>query len=175
MKLINGGNMTDVSTNTDLLKGFGIQEIEKSPHTCLAVDADFNIIYVNEAYNDFAADNGDQNLPERFGIGSRMLDAISGPQRDFFRDFFEKAMATGEPSTMDYECSSATDYRLFRLHAYPLHRAPGLFIEHALAVSKKHEREPHIFREENYRDDFGILHQCGHCRRIRHLLSGRWD
>lgn len=167
--------MNTPTMTANLLRGFDLQELEGSENTCLAVDSEFRIIYVNPAYTAFAERNGAANLGSRFGVGADFLSAIRGPQRDFYRELLSGALNSGQRLSQDYECSAPDQYRQFRLLVYPTKDRRAILMEHSLLVKGHHEKEAidPVLRE--YLDSAGLLHQCGHCRRVRHLATERWD
>jgi hypothetical protein len=152
-----------------------METLNRSPNVCLAVDPDINIFYVNRSYFEFANKNGGDKIEDDFGRGSNLLEAISGDQKDFYREFFNKCMGGTSMDTFEYECSSPEEFRLFKMFVYPLRDNNGLLMEHALIVEKEHDRPEAPYDKRYYIDENGILHQCGHCRRVRHLTEKRWD
>lgn len=159
----------------NLFRGYDIETLNNSLNTCIAVDRDFNMVFLNQAYFKFAEDNNGIEIHDRFNLGTNFLDAISGDFRKFYREFMQKTLDQSKPGSFDYECSSARVFRKFRLLAYPLQDRAGLLMEHSLIVSCEHDREAVPFEGKYYIDEHGILHQCGHCRRIRNLPTQRWD
>jgi hypothetical protein len=157
------------------LKGFDLSELEKSKNVCLAIDGDFRIIYVNPAYAAFANRNDGPDVMSRFGVGTDFLAAIRGPQRDFYRDLLTQAWDSGKQLSQDYECSAPDLYREFRLLIYPAQEGRSALMEHSLRVTAAHQRQEVDPVLGEYLDDAGLLHQCGHCRRVRHIATERWD
>lgn len=160
---------------TPNLHGFDVSELNENPNTCYIIDTAFQLLYANPAYYRFAEANDGLDVATRYGIGVNVLDAISGPQREFFANLFAQALQSDERTEFDYECSSAREYRMFRLILYPLPDRRGLVARHAVIKTRGHESEAHKFREGDYADDHKLIHQCGHCRRVRHLQENRWD
>ncbi|HET9622940.1 MAG TPA: PAS domain-containing protein [Kofleriaceae bacterium] len=128
--------------------------------TLAAVDARGTILWVNQAWHQFARDNGGQV------DGCRSyLDGMAEPLRSVYREILETVLATGEVFEQDYECSSATTIRRFRLRVLPFPPA-GLLLEHTPVASHPAPiGEPAI--EALYLDENGYILQCSNCRRIR--------
>jgi hypothetical protein len=158
-----------------LLQTFEFEAIQKSPNVCYCLDAEFKLLYVNQAYLSFAEHNQGDEIPERFSVGSNLLDAIGGPLKEFYHDFFTRCLQAEKPTEHEYECSSPEHFRKFRMIVYPVSSREGMLVEHSLIIEKPHDRQEVEFERKNYIDENGILHQCGHCRRIKNLITSRWD
>jgi hypothetical protein len=144
------------------------------PGTLAAVESDGTIAWVNDAWWRFAADNGAADLAHRFPVGSSYFEGIHGPLRDFFRQRFDAALRTGTPFTLEYECSSASTYRVFRMRALPFDGA-GLLVDHGPIVERPHERVAFAEDEVRYRSEAGLVTQCANCRRVRRTDGRSWD
>ncbi len=156
-------------------RGFDTDALQENGNCLYVVDSDLVISYVNPVYLRFAEDNGGKEIADRFSVGCRILDAIDGPLRNFYADLYGRALRHGEVIEHDYECSSPDEFRKFRMHIFPISDAHGLLVDHSLIVSREHDREAHPFDPDAYIDEHGIIYQCGHCRRIKHLKAKRWD
>lgn len=159
----------------ELLKGFDLNLLVRSPNVCYVIDADLRLVYVNDAYLRFGVENGTPDIAETFGPGCSILDAISGPQKSYYEHFLRTALSADSPQALDYECSSPDQYREFHMVLYPLHNQAGLLADHALNRSGTHSRVAIPFDPSWYRDANGIIHQCGHCRRVRHTQTNAYD
>jgi hypothetical protein len=157
------------------LPGFDRGRLERSPNTCYALDSRLAISYYNPAYLRFAKENGGADFEARFGIGTFIGVAISGPLHDYYLRLFEGLIGAGDVTAHDYECSSPDRLRKFRMHVYPLRDNRGLLIEHSLLIEEPHERVAAPFREDDYLDVEGLIHMCGHCRRVQNIRTGAWD
>ncbi len=158
-----------------LLESFDLANLEMTENPVYAIDSKFRIILVNPAYFNFALENNGTRIYGRFGLGSSLLDAISGELHDFYDEFFHKIISRGEQVSKEYECSSPDLYRVFRMDTYPLQDGRGVLTEHCLIIEKRHDRPESELPIEAYIDTQGLLHQCSHCRRIRHFTDERWD
>jgi len=163
------------SERTTPAQGFDLDSLQESGNCLYVLDANLVITYVNPVYLKFAEENGGINVAKRWAVGCNVLDAINGPQREFYEDFFRTCMQDPQVTNHDYECSSEDEFRLFRMHVFPLGEGQGLLLDHSIVVSKKHDRPPHQFDQALYTDANGIVHQCGHCRRIQNLQTTAWD
>jgi hypothetical protein len=162
----------------ELLEASGVAQYERDRAVIYGLTRDLRLGYLNPEWFAFAAANeGEPDIPARFGLGTRLLDAISGPLQDFYEEFFTRALAANKPVQHDYECSSDQVYRLYHQSIYPLARARGLLVVNSLSVEKTHPPDrttPGL--ESDYRNDEGIMVQCSHCRRFRRNgAEAAWD
>lgn len=144
-----------------------------SEPTCGASAHDLVIGYVNQAWLAFGADNGAARV---WGPGERLLDATTEPLRSFFADHFRRAVEDDQPWEHDYQCSSPTLYREFRLRAMPIAGGRALLLIHTLRVERPHTGPGVDLIESAYRAAGGLIKQCAHCRRVeRAVAPAAWD
>jgi hypothetical protein len=155
-----------------------MRNLEKDPAVIYALDRDLRIIYCNEAWDRFAAENGGRALDRRRQLGRSVLDAIPVPLRRLFEDGYRRVLTTGQTWEHRYECSSPTTFRTFRMVVYP---APhdGLVVVNSLAVERPHdntERPAGSPDEMVYVDPHGMVVMCCHCRRTcQAKAKAVWD
>lgn len=126
----------------------------------------------NAAYDRFAAANGGSAIARSWSQGASLLDAISEALRPFYADGFARARAQQRVWEHDYECSSPTHYRAFRMLAYPV--GEWFVVTHALRVEHPHTRDAHA--PDSRYESSGVIAMCSHCRRVRAAtLPERWD
>jgi hypothetical protein len=162
-----------------LLMGFDRAAVERDPSVSFIISKDFELLYFNRAYFEFARQNGGEPaLSRNFPVGSNLLDAISGELKDFHEVRLARALAARTASHHDYYCHTVDRYREFHETAYPLADSGGLLLVHSLKInepmpSHADAREP---TESTYREPTGLFTQCSNCRRIRRSDgSGVWD
>jgi hypothetical protein len=149
------------------------RSLASSENTSYLLSDELRIVRVNEAWTRFAEHNGGDAMLARWKRGAYVLDAISIVLRDFYRALFTRALAGTVPIHHDYECSSDTVERFFRMTVYPLHSA-FLAVTHSLTVERPHDRTE-CDPSDTYLHD-GVLRVCSHCRRVRAKGSlERWD
>lgn len=167
-----------------LLEPFSFEEIERDEGTVYGMRPDFRLAYFNPAWVRFArANGGDPAIVSESYLGTSLLDVTPEVLRPFYRlKYLSCLHQTGKqsrPIQHRYECSSAELYRDFVMTLYPLREAQGLLVVNSKVVERPHrlaERSPEPPVEESYADGNGIIHQCTHCRRVRHLQKReRWD
>jgi hypothetical protein len=136
------------------------------------LSADLCVLQTNGAWERFARANGGERLLERWRSGTSLLDSVSGDLKKFFRDGFYRASHSEERWEHDYECSSPTEFRRFRMIAYPF--SGSFLVTHALLVSAAHE-DVTARPAETY-ERRGVIAMCGHCRRVRRTTDPEcWD
>lgn len=139
--------------------------------TIVVIDPLASILWVNPAWDRFAADNGAHDY---VGHRGSYLDGIAQPLRDFYRAVFSNALETGEVFEQEYECSSPDVRRIFHLRALPV-EGRGMLIEHSLVVEGAHEGAPEEPAEARYLGRAGLIIQCSNCRRVRRGDTHAWD
>lgn len=146
---------------------FDEADLNRHAGSIAVLDADDQILWVNEAWHRFAAEGG--VAPERVGEWRSYVGAIAEPLRSHYAAAFANARATGTIFEQDYDCSSAELHRSFRLRALPFGQT--LVLEHTLRVEEPWSEEPHPPLEDRYFDATRTIAQCGNCRRIRDPMA----
>lgn len=166
------------------LQATALDELERAEHTVYALWPDFRLAYHNPAWHRFARENGaDPTFAERWKLGCRVMDAVPEVVRPFYRAFFQSVLNAPShvlhPVRHEYECSSATLLRRFVMTVRALPESGGLITVNTLVLEQPHdplERPPCPPRTEAYTALDGLVHQCVHCRRVRHGHElVRWD
>lgn len=157
------------------LRGFSLDVVDKSGNTCFAIDVDNRIFFYNDAYVKFARENQGDKIVKEWGLGRNILEAIQGPQREFFKVYFAQCISEGCVNTFAYECSSPEVFRLLKMYIYPLKNKNGLFLDHCFLVTKTIDREVACCSRRSYMDEHGLVRQCGHCRRTLNIENNSWD
>jgi hypothetical protein len=101
----------------------------------------------------------------------------------FYRDWYTACLNADRdklfPSQHEYDCSSADLYRRFSMTLYPLGEREGLLVVNSLIAESPHgDRQGPAYDADRavYSDADGLIHQCAHCRKVRHLReNNRWD
>ena len=162
-----------------LLRDYQLADLEKHHGSIYGLWPDLRLAYVNPAWHRFAAENGGEPaISTRWKLGACILDAFSQDLGSYYRTAYNRCLELGEPWEHQYECSSKDRYRRFHQTVYPLGRS-GLLVVNSLVVELPHdpaERSPRGPDEPVYRDGYGLIHQCAHCRRVQNLRTAqRWD
>lgn len=133
---------------------------------------DLHILRTNAAWERFARENGGENVLAMWRRGAALLDAVPAELQRFLADGFARARRSEDRWEHDYECSSPTEHRTYRMIVYPF--SGGFVVTHALLVSRPHEQvalEPGAQYEHD-----GLISMCAHCRRVRWSSKPeRWD
>lgn len=162
-----------------LFTGHRLDAIAREHATICGVWPDFTLALVNAAWWRFAYENGaPDDFRVRFGLGSSMVDAISGPQRRYYEIALRRVLTTGRSWRHIYRCPSTTVDRTFHLEVIPVGHGRGLLLTHAPQViaPRPDAGDDLGFEPARYVDAQGVVHQCGHCRRVRRADEpNRWD
>lgn len=161
-----------------LVAPFQLHVMDEMPSAVCGLWPDLRIGYVNPAWLSFGRDNGRGELSSHAELGANILDAIPAVLRPFYVEVFARALATRDAIEHDYECSSLTQRRTFRMRVHPT--AGAVIVVHSLLREEAHGEEAHAAVERIYRDERGMIEQCAHCRRIRRAstpdgTTAAWD
>ncbi|HEX7286519.1 MAG TPA: hypothetical protein VF532_10070 [Candidatus Angelobacter sp.] len=152
-----------------------LEVLESSSDPCFAVNEALDITYCNPAWDAFALKNEGEPEVLRAKIVSRNLLAfVPEDLKEFHAVLFAKARATGQPVSHDYECSSATMFRLYRMQIYPLDQ--GFAVINSLRLEHPHDRTPLQPNDAVYRNKGGLIRMCANCRRTNRTSDpAAWD
>lgn len=163
-----------------VLDKFDLSTLENEPGAVYALDQELRLCYFNPAWFEFAAQNmGEPAISTRFGLGTTLQHAISGPLQNFYVDAYTQVLREGTAWQHDYECSSAEVLRRFHQNSYPLTNRTAVIVINSLTIEQPHpaaDAGPRAPDESRYRDSHGLLVQCSHCRRVQRAAQpGHWD
>jgi hypothetical protein len=154
----------------DLLSAF--RYLGETDNVSYILDHQLRIVDTNRAWDRFALENDGDCLIGTSQRGRPLLDVIPGVLQPFYRDGFARTTHTRDRWEHDYECSSPTVVREFRMLTYPFDHS--FVVTHALLISHARD-EPAAAPSPAYERD-GLITMCAHCRRVRHASAPeRWD
>ncbi len=162
----------------ELLKDFGRDELERHEYSVYGLQSNLTLGYLNPAWFRFAQQNGGHSIVDAWGLGSDVLEATTGPARRLYETLFRSCLERGRASRQDYECSSASQYRRFRMDVYPLREGRGAIVINSIRVDRPHsdDRVAQAPIEERYTDANGLILQCSFCRCVQRVKEpGHWD
>ncbi len=149
--------------------GLSYARLETEPAVIYILRPDLRIVYCNQAWNKFAAENYGKGLNRSEVLGTVFLDAIPSLLKKFYADAFAEARATGNIWEHDFECSSPELFRLFHMRVLPLSDG-HLLVENSMRFEESHKRKsPPVSGNLVYVNEHGILTMCCHCRRTRRV------
>ncbi len=162
------------------LAGISFETIENSPHSIFALSPDLKLIYFNQAWLDFAKENnGEPGISSRFALHTPFEAAVSGLLKDFYIQSFKGVIRERKVWEHEYECSSAGNYRLYHLVAYPLKNGEGIIVVNSLQIDRIMDtsfREISTLSIDNYQEKNGMITQCSNCRRTKRINPSEiWD
>jgi hypothetical protein len=173
-----GGESASDERFSELLSSLWTEHVERHEHVVFGLLPDLTLGYMNPAWFRFARDNGSEEILDRWGLGSNVIDAISGPLRRLFEREYRRCFDEASAWQHDYECSSASRFREYHMDAFPLEAGRGLLVINSLTEDRPHgaERVARPPLESLYTNDDGLILQCGYCRRIQRVDgSETWD
>ncbi len=158
-----------------LLAPFDVASLDVESATVYGVTEDLRLAYTNPAWHTFARANGARCNDKSMNVGSPIMDVTPAPLRPAYQRLFDRARATRVVAEHDYECSSATLFRSFRMDVHPCDS--GAFVVVNILLRTSEHAEPSMNAvDANYRTADGLIVQCSHCRRVRREGSpSSWD
>ncbi|HBO44607.1 MAG TPA: hypothetical protein DD670_11875 [Planctomycetaceae bacterium] len=164
----------------ELLTGFDLDTLDRHGCVVWGMWSDGRLACFNEAWRTFASkNNGEPAISEKWGLGAPVFEAIGGVLRQCYVEAFRRCLDRGEPWEHLFQCCSVELYREYRMTAYPLVEGRGVLVVNSLVVERPHDpptRPSRVPDENAYYDETHIMHQCGHCRRMRRADgSDTWD
>lgn len=154
------------------------QGLEHSGNVTCVIDDALKLIYCNPAWDKFALSNNGESAVAARVIGTNLLDVVAEPMRALYDRLFAVARNTRQIRPLDYECSSASVYRLFRMEIRPLGAAAGFALVHALRVERPHDPYRESFSPDavRYLNPQGLIIMCAHCRKTMRVAEPAiWD
>jgi len=154
------------------------QGLEHSGNVTCVIDDELKLIYCNPAWDKFALSNYGESAVAARVVGTNLLDGVAEPMRVFYEQLFAAARNTRQIRLVDYECSSASVYRLFRMEIRPLGAAAGFALVHALRVERPHDpdRESLAPGAVRHLNPQGLITMCAHCRKTMRVAEPAiWD
>ena len=162
-----------------MLSGVDLETLEADPQSIYALSDQLKLIYLNPGWFRFARENdGEPSISGRYPVGSDFPEAVSESLRGFYVEHFQSILQTGVIWEHDYECSSPDLYRIYHETAYPMHNKRGVLVMNSLLIETAHEPSDESVSSDElvYRNDNGLIMQCGYCRRFqRNQTPDIWD
>ena len=150
--------------STSLLK----KMLENDPAVIYVLDRNLRIVYCNESWDRFAAQNGGKGLERQHQMGRAVMDSVPMPLKRFFENGYRKVLSSRKMWEHCYECSSPAVYRSFRMACYPDPEGDGLVVVNSLSVERLHD-DPDSNQPFSsgiaYLDRDGVTTMCCHCRK----------
>lgn len=157
------------------LAGHDMDYLTRTDDVAFGLDGDDRIAMFNDANLRFcqAEGGGPSALP---WLGQGYLDVVPDVLRPFYQDLFGRARSGGVHSH-EYQCSSPTRFRSYRMWIHPL-TDRNLLVIHRLIEDREHTqvRPDASVILARYRHEDGLIRQCAHCRAV--LRVGQpptWD
>lgn len=162
------------------LEGIKFDTLEQSPHTIFGLSPELKFIYFNKAWFHFAQqNNGEPGITKRFSLDTPFEAGVSGLLKEYYINSYKEVLKEMEVWNHEYECSSATNYRLYHLNAYPLKNKQGIIVVNSLQIDRiidESFRKISTLSIDNYINLYGLINQCSNCRKTkRKNPSEFWD
>ncbi len=141
--------------------------IESSTDVVYGLLPDLTIAYVNPAWWQFAAESNAPWEERAWGPGDSLGDTIAQPLLGFYQRTFSYALSSGEVVEHDYECSTPTERRVYRMRIVPF-GADGLVVVNSLRAALPYAADPVEWVKQRFVQATGLIVQCSYCRRVKH-------
>ena len=164
---------------TSLLAPFDLGELEVDASPICGLRADLRVAYVNPAWVAFGVANGSPSMEASAALGTRITDTVPEDPRPRFERLLERVRVTRQPAEHDYDCSTRTLRRTFRMRVHPC-TAGGIVVVHSLYREAPHTSVVEEALDADYRNARGMIVLCSNCRRSRRVATGEaqeelWD
>lgn len=161
---------------TDLLATlaarFDLATLDTESSHIAFIGADGKIVWTNAAWDRFGRANGAD--PRAIGLGTNYFDAVEGDLNPWLRRVASRCVTSESDFQHDYECSSDSVQRTFRMRMLPIARA-GILIEHSPRVETGHPGRPMPADDASYRNAAGLIVMCSNCRRVKRVGNPSWE
>jgi len=151
-----------------------IKSLQPLTSVSYVLDEQLRFVYCNPAWDAFALANGAPELALNALAGQALLKAIPTVLHPFYANGFRLVQSGNELWEHVYECSSAHEFRRYKMRVDPI--LGGWFlVRHTLVIKRAHEK---IVRpgSHNYVADTGCITVCCNCRRSRRTgRAQKWD
>jgi hypothetical protein len=144
-----------------------VKDLEKAVEVIFILDRDLRIVYCNEAWDRFSAENGGIGLARQYQRGRSIMEVVPAPLRRLYETGYREALS-GRKWDICYECSSKELFRNFQMVVHPDPKGNGLIVVNSIRVELSHDvldRRVCFPSEMHYVDDSGVITMCCHCRR----------
>ena len=149
--------------------------LQRSPVVSYILDSQLRLVYCNPAWNYFATSNGAPQLTSDAMIGFDLFDAIPGDLRGVYSHAFRQVLNTGRVWESPYQCSSPTEFRIFRMRIHLLKPQNWFIVTNPLLVERPHTKTAPA-QTNTYVNADGFVIACAHCRCSRRLDNPeQWD
>ena len=140
-----------------------------------AIDRDFVLQFVNPAWSRFALANGGEECMTTYRIGSPIRRAVPEVLWPFYEAPLTAVLDSGRPWEHDFDCSSPTEARWFRMRVQPLGGDRNHLIVSSDLVRALPSRASATSPLSDYIDANDLVVLCSHCRRCLRVGTMTWD
>ncbi len=152
--------------------GLDLEVLDGDSASMALVRADGTIEWVNRAWLTFGGENGAD--PRSIAPGMSYFGAVQGEARALIVRALKACLDGPRVLESDYECSSPSQVRVFRMRLIPVQNARVL-VEHSLRIDLARVGPLVGADEQRYRGANGLLIMCSNCRRTLRRGKEAWD
>lgn len=135
------------------------------------IDGEDQIVFANQAWYDFATENGTAGLTERSILRRPLWSFVADAgTRAILHMVISKVRHTGKPIRLPYRCDDPAIRRFMEVEIRPL---PNAYVEFDSRIVLQEKREPvRLWSPETQRTDELIV-SCSWCKKIQ-VESSHW-
>lgn len=154
------------------------EKIEIDDSVIYVLNPELCLVYCNPYWDKFAIENGGERVQRQYIDRGSILDITPPVLRPFYLNHFRRGQEQQKHWEHDYECSSPTLKRLFRMRVFPLGQS-HILVENSLRIEEEHDSDRIVGQAvmARYADKDGIVTMCSHCRRTKrsNMTETAWD
>jgi hypothetical protein len=152
------------------------ESIERDAAIVFALNRELRIVYCNEAWDWFAQSNGGTALMRPIPHGMCVLEVIPEPLKSRYRVAYLNVFATRRQWVHEYECSSSTVYRPFKMTALQRPEDDLILVANFLLEQRPHDAERRVMAPDPaaYEGSDHSVAMCSVCRKSRPRGGRRW-
>lgn len=137
-----------------------------------ALNSEFRLIWCNEAWDQFARENGGLELLGAAQIGVSVMAVTPAPLQAFYAGLYRRALNGEDFVEHSYECSSDETFRIFHMQVKRMklpESDPFLVVVNSLNLEESipHSAALPAPTRESLRQASGLITMCCHCRRTQ--------
>ena len=158
------------------ISNFELDTLDATADVIYGVDDDMRLAFLNLGWSRAANQNdAPVDFGERWGLGSKIDQALGDQLAEFYLDKYQQTKATGEPWSHEYVCHGPDVFRLYRMRILPLDEGGWLVVHTEVEEEKAPGPDTLDVDRSEFRHEDDIFRKCSHCAHfLRSKPPRRW-